>query len=237
MADASDARGRTDQRFADALSGPDGTGDPSVLMPVLQVYPDALSAPMPDAMVSLPPLDPAALARASLAARQAMPPPAQPAWPPRTGGPGVAQPGRYGRSPSSARPVERTPRPAPAARGSLEPRSAVAPRLPAPRQPGPPNAAAPAPAWTGRTMSPSELTGLLRNTFTGNTRAGSAPAAHQLQPTAHVPTPPLPRRLPRTTPRNKGSGVWAVLVFLVVIAFASGLGQRIVQAISELFNR
>ena len=86
-------------------------------------------------------------------------------------------------------------------------------------------------------MSPSELAGFLRNTFTGNTQAGSATAAHHVQPTAHVPTPPLPRRLPRTTRRNKGSGVWAVFVFLIVIAFASGLGQRIVQAISELFNR
>ena len=86
-------------------------------------------------------------------------------------------------------------------------------------------------------MSPSELAGFLRNTFTGITQAGSATAARQFQPTEHVPTPPLPRGLPPTTRRNKGSAVWAVFAFLVVIAFASGLGQRIVEAISELFNR
>ena len=33
------ATGGVDQRFTDALSGSDGTGDPSVLMPVLDVYP------------------------------------------------------------------------------------------------------------------------------------------------------------------------------------------------------
>src|SRR4051794_40536460 len=42
-----DATRGTDQRFTDALSGSDGTADPSILMPVLDVYPDALSAPMP----------------------------------------------------------------------------------------------------------------------------------------------------------------------------------------------
>jgi hypothetical protein len=92
-------------------------------------------------------------------------------------------------------------------------------------------------AWAGRTLSPSEVAGFLRNTFQGNAQAGITRATQQYQPQAHAPTPPLPSRLPRTTRRNKGSGVWAVFILLVVLAFASGLGQRLIEAVSELFNR
>jgi hypothetical protein len=86
-------------------------------------------------------------------------------------------------------------------------------------------------------MSPAEMAGFLRATFAGVTqgpgRSGLAPG----QPQAHVPTPPLPRRAPRTARRTKGSSVWAVIVFLVVIAFASGIAQQLIHAISELFGR
>lgn len=244
-----DAPGRTDRGFADALSGPDGTGDPAVLMPVLSVYPDALSAPMPDAMVALPPIDPAALTRAALAAGS-IAAPAGPVQPSRTARPpgqrAAGQPGRSGRTST-------TPARAPAAWGPVDPRAA-APHLSAwqPPTPRPPSSASSGPpagtasglsaavsSWAGRAMTPSEVAGFLRNSITGNPQIGStsAMAANRHQPAAHAPTPPLPRRTPRTTRRNKGSGVWAVFIFLVVIAFASGLGQRIIQAITELLNR
>ena len=51
MTAAFDATSGTDYRFTDALSGSDGTGDPSIMMPILDVYPDALSACMPNDLV------------------------------------------------------------------------------------------------------------------------------------------------------------------------------------------
>lgn len=227
MTAASDG-GRTDQRFADALCGPDGTSDPTVLMPVLQVHPDALSAPMPDAMVTAIPID---VAAALAAVRQATPPPAPPARPGSTGR--IAQPGRSGRNQASTRPADRPSRPAPSARGTLESRSAAAPQLQWPRQADPRHSPTPTStgAWSGRVLSPGEVAGFLRNTFAGVAR-DTNPVPRQ-QPATHAPAPPLPRNAPR---RNKGSGVWAVFVFLVVIAFASGLGQQIIRAISEMFN-
>jgi hypothetical protein len=83
-------------------------------------------------------------------------------------------------------------------------------------------------------MSPAEVAGFLRTTFTGLAQGGN-PAAPRFQPAQHAPTPPLPRNPPRR--RNKGSSVWAVLVFLIIIAFASGIAQQLIAAVSELFNR
>jgi hypothetical protein len=229
MTAAFDARRRSEQRFTDALCGPDGTGDPSVLMPVLPVYPDALSAPMPDAMVAATPID---VAAALAAVRPPAPP--QPVQPqPRPGAAGrVAQPGRYGRNQTPARAADRSSRSTPPAWGTLEPRSTVAPHLQGPRRPHDPPAPASTGPRSGRAMSPGEVAGFLRNTFTGMTQGVPAiPQRHE--PVAHAPTPPLPRN---PTRRNRGSGVWAVFIFLVVIAFASGLGQQIIRAISELFS-
>ncbi len=45
------------------------------------------------------------------------------------------------------------------------------------------------------------------------------------------------RRRVTNTVRKKGSSTWAVIVFLVVIAFATGIGQRIIDVITELLNR
>lgn len=243
------SRGRTDQGFADALCGPDGTGDPSVMMPVLQVYPDALSAPMPDAMVAVPPVDPAAM----LAAAGAAPTPAQArVAAQRMTADRVARPGRYGGQPAqsaTARPPQR--RETPSAWGSLEPHSAVAPHLQGPRQPGSsqqPTGSAPRSQGTtalntglsGPSLRTtlSELGGLARSGFPA-LRPGPGAAGLRMSvpqaPAPHAPAPPLPRNLPRR--RNKGSSIWAVLVFLVVIAFASGIAQQIISAISELFNR
>ena len=230
---------RIESGFADALCGPDGTADPAVLMPVLPVYPDALSAPMPDAMVAVPPVDPAALLAA---ARQTAPTPAQArVAAQRAVADRVAQPGRYGRSQASSAPTRPAQRPpAPSAWGQLEPRSAVAPHLQGPRQPGtnqsprPPAPASGSSAWAGRTMSPAEVAGFLRSTFTGVAR-GANPTTQRYQPAPHAPTPALPRNPQRR--RNRGSSIWAVLVFLVIIAFASGLAQQVINALGELFNR
>jgi hypothetical protein len=83
-------------------------------------------------------------------------------------------------------------------------------------------------------MSPGEVAGFLRTTLTGITHGGSNSPSHH-QPPQTAPTPALPRRTPSAR-RNKGSSVWAVLVFLIVIAFASGIAQQIIRAISELLN-
>jgi hypothetical protein len=39
-------------------------------------------------------------------------------------------------------------------------------------------------------------------------------------------------------PKKTSSGsAWGVLVFIIVVLFATGLGQKIVEALSQLFNR
>lgn len=231
------ARDRTDQRFADALSGTDGTGDPSVLMPVLDVYPDALSAPMPDAMVPVPPID---LAAALTAARLSAP--VAPQQVPRQSHQQVPQPGRYGRPAGG-----NVPRPPPAARPPVATQPvATQPVVARYDQPRP---------MSARLPSAVELTDWAKSGFTGPMPHGAfwessgardlaaaarRSAAGQRRPAA--PAPPPPRRPARpnnrpTTRRNKGSSIWAVLFFLIVIAFASGLGQQLLRAISELFNR
>ncbi len=243
-------RSATEQRFADALCGPDGTGDPAVLMPVLQVYPDALSAPMPDAMVAVPPVDPAAILAA---ARQAAPTPARArVAAQRAAAERVAQPGRYSRTQTQpAGPRPQRIREAPSARGALEPRGAVAPHPQGPRQPGTnPAPAGSAPRVPGNAALYTGLSGpTLRTTLSelGNfarsgfpaLRPGASTAIPRMPapqaPQAHAPTPPLPRNPQRR--RNKGSSIWAVLVFLVIIAFASGIAQQIISAVSEMFNR
>lgn len=240
-------RSATDQLFTDALCGPDGTGDPSVLMPVLQAYPDALSAPMPDAMVAVPPVDPAAMLAAAQRAGSGSTPAQARMAAQRAAADRVAQPGRYGRSQAQQSRPPRA-REAPLAWGALEPRSAVAPHLQGPRQPGTNQApAGSAPRTQGNAVLYTGLSGpTLRTTLTelGNlARSGfptSRPGAGAAVPTmpapqAHAPAPPLPRNPQRR--RNKGSSIWAVLVFLVVIAFASGIAQQILHALSELLNR
>jgi len=234
------ARRRPDQLFADALCGPDGTGDPAVLMPVPDVYPDALSAPMPDTRVPVVlPVDLAAVVPA--AGRVAPPVPQR-----------VPQPGRYGRNPPAARgrqqqqtaPIRRA-APAQPAAVPTSPVPATAPR-PIGNQ-----AAAmisPARPWSPRSATPTELAGWAKGGFAGPAPRGvsrDTPARPSVDARGRAsartpfqaPAPPTPRRNSSSTRRNRGSSIWAVLVFLVVIAFASGLAQQLIHAISELFNR
>lgn len=229
-----------EQRFPDALGGPDGTGDPTVQMPVLQVYPDALSAPMPDALVAVPPVDPAALLAAARAqAATPLPTPVQErlAAQRATAATGrVAQPGRRRGNETPARRVAATAWTAPDPRSAVRP-AGTGPASTPPRPGTHGSLPSGAPAWAGRTPTAAELSGFLRTTFGGMTQGvnrNPSVAGQRHQPAAHAPTPPLPRTTQR---RNRGSSIWAVLVFLVVIAFASGLAQQVLTAISGLFDR
>lgn len=42
---------------------------------------------------------------------------------------------------------------------------------------------------------------------------------------------------PGGTGQQRTSSTWAVIVFLFVIAFATGIGQRVIEFVTELFNR
>ena len=208
---------------------------------------------MPDAMVTLPPLDPAALARASLAARPAIPPPARPAArPPPAGGTAAAQPAAAAADAPGRRSAQ--PRRRPSAGPAAQPRS-VAVRAPRRRGPQRDRHAASRPCRTAPASGPStavphgmltdsaQVAGFLPTHLRRGVRspARPRPAGHGV-PAADRSTSRRRRcrGTPATTVRNKGSSVWAVLVFLVVIAFASGIGpadhrgdQRVVQPMSK----
>ena len=205
--------------------------------------------PCPTGWSTLPPLDPATLVRASLAAPTGDAA-SRPSRHRRAARPAIPRPGGPARRRLRPEPDGRPARPhragrrgpTPAARGLVsDPAAAAArPTCRPPRQPHPPDASAP--AWSAaHRCQPSELTGFLQATPPPESpQAGSVHRPHR---PPHVPADRAQsrrrrcRRTPPTTRRNKGSAVWAVFAFLVVIAFASGLGQRIVEAISELFNR
>ena len=60
--------------------------------------------------------------------------------------------------------------------------------------------------------------------------AAPHPAAHQRP----APAPRPPQARPR---KKKGGGVTGFIVFLLIILFASGLGQRLIEALQELLNK
>ncbi len=59
------------------------------------------------------------------------------------------------------------------------------------------------------------------------------------RPVAVPPGRPAAVSPAQSQPKKKSTGnsVWGVLVFIIVVLFATGLGQRIVEALSQLFNR
>ncbi len=309
-----DAMRGTDQRFSDALSGADGTWDPAVLMPVLDVYPDALSAPMPSLDAGSIPLVTAVTA--GTAADRVVPDgqPAAPAQPLRSLGQASA-----GRLPASARgpaSTQRAARPAPVAR----PRPAPQPRAPGPAaQTGSPAAirpAAPSPAnaqsalrnisdmigaWSyqskitqsdaywnarqqisGQSVRPASPLRSVPSASSAQRSASSAqrsapstqrsaPSQQYSPPSAQRYSPSQPQastspdevapaaptvsqygqmreirnqsqlrraaRSPREARKSRGQSGLAVLVFIVVVLFATGVGQRILDAINALFQR
>jgi hypothetical protein len=250
-----DATRGTDQRFTDALSGSDGTADPSILMPVLDVYPDALSAPMPGDLVPV-----------------IVPPTPLP--------PGVGIDPIFQRP---ARPVASAgsrPRPAPRANQRTgQPKAYVPPnqRLVVPRTPSAPSRPAPiaparAPAtgqtlnWQGRQLSAADLTAAFRSGFgqQGQVDRTSFQATHpQSQgsgaPAAVAPAAPMASQYSQrgqlrntardqaqerrrsssnaTGMRKRTSSTWAVIVLLLVIGFSTGLLQKIIEFVTELINR
>ncbi len=251
-------------RFTDALSGSDGTGDPSVLMPVLDVYPDALSAPMPVDLV--PVVVPPTPRPPESAGVRAAPVP----------GPAAGRSAAGGRAPVAAR-GQRPARPATGRVVDAQGR----PLRPGPARPvgptssGPPaRQAAARPAATpltaqSRSMTAGDLSAMFRTMRSGQSeridrlsfQATHPQSSGSGAPSAVAPAAPMAsqysqrgetrhtardqaserRRTSSMTPGNtgpkKGSSTWAVIVFLVVIAFSTGLGQRAIDFVTELLNR
>ena len=240
--------------------------DPSVTMPVLDVYPDALSAPMPVDLIPVFPASPE--------------PPARPPvyWPPRS-------PGR----PHGPRPPG--PRPPAVVRRAAGPRSGLMDRN-QPARINRPAISRPAINWF-RTAGPGrpgphtrpgppaglgEPTGLNGSPDDGGGRQCDVPqpafgAVRAVGPAvlpgdppavdgAPPPPPPLrrPHRWHRSTPRGARSATlpvtrrrnaagraarrrggsracWRGAGVPLVIVFASGLGQKAIDLFNELFNR
>jgi len=277
MTAAFDATHGTDQRFTDALSGSDGMADPSTMMPVLDVYPDALSASMP---VDVVPVDGLPVV---------LPPLAQPNQQPgvRAEPVSAAAAGQpMGRRPAAARGPQRPAatrspqrRPAPAwevfqpAQRPVAPRPAAArPTAPRPPAPLPPAAAyrrpQASPAATsslqGRTVTAADVADMFRNVRPGRPmqvdrqsfQATHPQSVASASPAAVAPAAPMAsqytargqvrntsrdraqeRRRVSSSVRRRGSSVWAVIVFMFVILFATGLGQKAIDLITGLLNR
>jgi hypothetical protein len=258
MTAAFDATRGTDQRFTDALSGSDGTADPSVMMPVLDVYPDALSAPMPVDVVPVvvPPIAP--MRQPGVRAEPVRGPGARPA-----GGLTPAQQRMAAQRPAPPRPAARQVAPRPAAQ-----QRPVAPQMPVtggrPPLPTPVQQAPHTFNWQGRAMSASDIAAMVRASLQGQpgqVDRQSFQATHpqsmgSAAPAAVAPAAPMAsqysgrgqarndareqgqeRRRTSSSVTNRGSSVWAVIVFLVVIGFATGIVQQIWNLITELLNQ
>jgi len=259
MTAAFDGTRGTGQRFPDALSGSDGTSDPSVMMPVLDVYPDALSAPMPLDVIPLVPL-PIPLPPSGVRADPVVGPAGRPAGPSQR-----AAQRQTGQRQSGQRSASR---PAPG-RQSLTAQTTVPARPQV--QSYRPIAATPAPgqqghtiSWQGRSMSAADIASMVRASLSGQpTPQGqqSFQATHpqsmgSAAPPAVAPAAPMAsqysghgqarndarersqeRRRTAVPTTRRSSSIWAVLVFMVVILFATGLGQQIIELITELLNR
>ncbi len=170
MTAAFDATSGTDQRFTDALSGSDGTGDPSIMMPILDVYPDALSASMPDDLV--PVIVPPVL-------RPTQPGvPAEPVTGPAGNRPPPAQRGRAQRG-QAQRPTAQQAAARQQAVGRQQAARPVAPARPVPPRPAgqsyraisSPTPVVPARptgagfTWQGRTMTAADLSAMFRGSM------------------------------------------------------------------------
>jgi hypothetical protein len=259
MTAAFDATRGTDQRFTDALSGSDGTADPSILMPVLDVYPDALSAPMPVDLVPVivppTPVPPAAGIDPifQTPARPVSPRPAAPQSRPR-----AAQRGnqRTGQAKAYVPPNQRL----------IVPRTPPAPSRPAATPPAPASANGPTLHWQGRQLSAGDVAAALRSGFgqQGQVDRASFQATHpqskgSAAPAAVAPAAPMAsqytqRAQVRNTARDqaqerrrssssstgirkRASSTWAVIVLFLVIGFSTGLLQKVIDFVTELINR
>jgi len=297
-----DAMRGTDQRFSDALSGADGTGDPAVMMPVLDVYPDALSAPMPSLEAGSIPIV-TALAAIQGGPPPAAPPAAAPARPAQSGGrvpPAVRGQAAGGRTVRPAEPTRPTQplRPEQPTRPVQQPRTATqagSPQAIRPAAPSPANAqsalrnlsdrigtwsyqskvaqsdaywnarqqVAPQstrPAATQRSAAPAQRpANSQRAVATQQYRPAPTRTSAQSQasasPTEVAPAAPTvsqygqmreirnqsqlrrATRTPRQARKSRGQSVLSVLVFIVIVLFATGVGQRIIDAVNSLIQR
>jgi hypothetical protein len=281
MTAAFDATRGTGQRFTDALSGSDGTADPFIMMPVLDVYPDALSAPMPVDLVPVVPrvIPPSAAPSVNVRADPGRPAPSQrgatrqnPPRPGQTWQRPAGQPGQVSASrpattagrPAQPRPaVPRASQPGPGQPRAIAPSAPTNARRATGQQPASPPGQRPF-TWQGMSVSATEVAAMFRSSMPGQSAQvdrESFQATHpqsmgSAAPTAVAPAAPMAsqysgrgaarntardqaqeRRRVTNTVRRKGSSTWAVIVFLVVIAFATGIGQRIIDVITGLLNR
>ena len=173
MTAAFDATSGTDYRFTDALSGSDGTGDPAIMMPILDVYPDALSATMPNDLV--PVIVPPLLPPAQPGVR------AEPVTGPAVRSGNRPQPGQGQRVQPQRGQAQRLQQAASRQQAAARPQAArqVAPARPVPPRPSvqpyrPINSPAPvAPArptgasftWQGKTMTAADLSAMFRGSM------------------------------------------------------------------------
>jgi len=233
----------SDELFTDALSGVDGTAaaPPPRWRP--ETFPDALVAPesvldepikMPHVPVPEIPAIPAmpedwdrdlnlpasqgTSAERAAAAREAAAARRNAAVAQRGGGAPAVAPGSRPTVQAASRPT----------------RAPAIPAMPGRAAPSHPVPIAPAAGYTGTASAP---TGVSAQTW--------AP------PVAHHPTavPPAPARVQRTasgrpvtpvrptTSKKKSGGAWGAIVFLIIFLVASGLGQRVLDALSDLFNQ
>jgi hypothetical protein len=236
-----------DAPFTDALSGADGTGDPPPIRWRPQSFADALVAPQLDgdtaddrpAVTVIPgpapspenwvgDLDlptPAPSARSSAARAEAA---RQAAAARRDAARALS------RTDSGSRPGARPATPSAAAPVQITVAATDYARPAAYRQPGYPQPTTQRQAGYARpTAFPQQVSAAHR--------PAPVPPAGRPVPPAGRPAPHLaspPRRQPTVgNQRKKSSGLWGALVFLIFLLVASGLGQRILDALSHLINR
>ena len=235
---------------SDALTGPDGTSEPRQVLAKAEFFADGtaepalrstVAGPLPEVPVPAVPLTgstpwpaPTRVQAPALipAVRRA------PAAPPRPSGPLVASIPAPG--------LVRGSRPA-------QYRVPVSVNLPTP--------AAPPTAWAppGDPMANQALQQFMSQfpnvSIPGMTMPGQSRAVptNQAFPGANQPNvnranrsavPPVGPAGPRPSPAqrpgqrsSRGNAVWSVLVLLVIILFASGLGQQIIHAIQQAINK
>ncbi|MEO8085124.1 MAG: hypothetical protein ABI780_15000, partial [Ardenticatenales bacterium] len=288
--------------FSDALSGADGTGDPAVMMPVLDVYPDALSAPMPSLEAGPIPIVTALSAPATgqvvaapaVAVRPArstqsggrVPPAARgQATSTRSGRP--AQPTQPSQPLRPTQPTRPVPQPRVAPAGSPQ---AIRPAAPSPAnassalrnlsdrigtwsyqgkiaqsdaywnarqqvapqstRPAPPQRAvvpAQRPANSQRAVAtqqyrpaPARTSAQSQASASPTEVAPAAPTASQYGQMREIRNQSQLRRAarsPRQARKARGQSVFSVLVFIVIVLFATGVGQRIIDAVTALIQR
>jgi hypothetical protein len=223
---------RPEAGFPDALAGPDGTGDPVTAIWRVERFSDALTAPTAD----VAPLGPGRLVAGVPDATLL---PVSAAVRARVGRPAAvasAAPSSAGRSTTQSGSAYRAPaRPRQAAVPMPTAQSATATAY---QQAAPGQYAGGTYAALQDSTPQYSATRYARpqysTTYRGTPQSATAPAAPLGRTGASRP-PAAPRS--QVAKRRSRSGLWSVLVFLVIILVATGLGAKIVDAIGSLIQR